>query len=146
MKKLFSFLFLSSTLLLSSCRTGGVIIRETPLGISETRKSVVSVVGQPRGVSENGREVLSQYYDKKNKNIEKMDMARERYYTQVIILGDRRPYDVQVQVMIESRNEDGGFDLIDHDDDRAAVIADKIRRALNQSRDTRNVIDDFRSF
>ena len=106
----------------------------------------MSVIGEPRTLSENGREMISQFYDKKNRPIEKMDMAKERYYTHVVILGDRRPYDVQVQVLVEGRNEDGGFDVIDRDDDRAGLIAEKIRQALNQSRDTRNVIDDFRSF
>jgi len=146
MRKVLSFFALASTLLLSSCRTGGVILRETPLGVSETRRVVMSVIGEPRSVSENGREMISQFYDKKNRPIEKMDMAKERYYTHVVILGDRRPYDVQVQVLVEGRNEDGGFDVIDRDDDRAGLIAEKIRQALNQSRDTRNVIDDFRSF
>ncbi|WP_374076614.1 hypothetical protein [Bdellovibrio bacteriovorus] len=146
MNKLIWFFLLGSTLLLSSCRTGGVIIRETPLNVSETRRAVMSVIGEPRSISQNGREIVSQFYDKKNKNIEKMDMVRERYYTHVTVLGDRRPYDVQVEVLVEGRNEDGGFDLLDRDDDRAGIIAEKIRQSLNQSRDNRNVIDDFRSF
>lgn len=139
------FVFLA-TVLLSSCRTGGVVLRETPLNLSETRRVVMSVIGEPRSVSQNGREMTSRYYDKKGSNIEKMDMAKERFYTHVTILGDRRPYDVQVQVLVEGRNEDGSFDLRDRDDDRAAPIAEKLRQALNQSRDSRNVIDDFRSF
>lgn len=146
MMKHISFLILAGTLLLSGCRTGGVILRETPLNVSETRRAVMSVIGEPRSVSQNGRELVSQFYDKKNKPIEKMDMARERYYTHVTVLGDQRPYDVQVEVLVEGRDEDGGFELLDRDDDRAGVIAEKIRRALNQSRDNRNVIDDFRSF
>ena len=133
-------------LFLSGCRTGGVILRETPLNVSETRRVVVSIIGEPRSVSQHGRELESKYYDKKNMALEKMDMARERYYTHVTILGDRRPYDVQVEVLIEARVEDGRFELVDRDDGRAAVVAEKIRVALNQSRDNRNVIDDFRSF
>lgn len=139
------FLLLCS-LLLSGCQTGGVILRETPLNLSETRRVITVVIGEPRGVSQNGREILSKYYDKRNKLIEKMDMARERLYTQVTVLGDRRPYDIQVEVFVEGRTSDGGFESIDRDDDRASVIAEKIRQALNQSRDKRNVIDDFRSF
>lgn len=146
MRKILWIFLLVFTLLLSSCRTGGVILRETPMNVSETRRVVVGVIGQPRTMSQNGREIFSLYYDKKNKNIDKMDMARERYYTQVTILGDRRPYDVQVEVLVEGRNEEGNFELIDRDDERAGVIAEKIRQALNQSRDSRNVIDDFRSF
>lgn len=135
-----------STLLLSSCRTGGVILRETPLNLSETRRVIVSVIGEPRTVSQNGRELTSRYYDKNGKNIDKMDMIKERYYTHVTVLGDRRPYDVQVLVLVEGRDEDAGFYLKERDDEKAAPIAEKLRQALNKSRDSRNVIDDFRSF
>ncbi|MEN0057781.1 MAG: hypothetical protein AAGB31_03010 [Bdellovibrio sp.] len=138
--------FILTSWLLVGCQTGGVLLRETPLGVSETRRAIVSVMGQPRAVSENGREILSHFYDKKHKKIEKMDMARERYYTHVKVLGDRRPYDVQVEVFIESRNAEGEFDLTGRDDGQAEIIAEKIQQALNQSRDSRNVIDDFRSF
>lgn len=146
MKNLCALFLIGITFLLSSCRTGGVILRETPLNVSETRRAVVSVIGEPRSVSTNGREIFSHYLDKKDKKIEKMDMIRERHFAHVTILGDRRPYDVQVEVIIEGRNEDGGFDIIDRNDEKASVIAEKIRQALNQSRDSRNVIDDFRSF
>lgn len=146
MKKLCALFLIGSSCLLSSCRTGGVVLRETPLNASETRRAVVLVVGDPRLISPNGREIFSQYLDKKEKKIEKMDMIRERHFTHVTILGDRRPYDVQVEVIVEIRNQGGGFDVIGHDDSKASVIAEKIRQVLNQSRDNRNVIDDFRSF
>lgn len=145
-KKAFCLLALSLGLFLTGCRTGGVILRETPLSVSETRRVVVSVIGEPRSVSQNGREILSKFYDRKEKAIPRMEMARERFYTHVTILGDRRPYDIQVEVLVEGRNADGGFEVISRDDDRATTIAEKLRQALNQSRDTRNVIDDFRSF
>lgn len=146
MKAWISGLLLVYTLVLSGCRTGGVILRETPLNVSETRRTVMSIIGEPRTVSSNGREMRSHYYDKKNNKIEKMNLARERYYTHVTVLGDRRPYDVQVEVLVEGRTEDGKFELIERDDDRAAGVAEKIRNALNQGRDNRNVIDDFRTF
>jgi hypothetical protein len=133
-------------LLLSSCRTGGVILRETPLSVSETRRVVVSVIGEPRSVSQNGREILSKFYDRRDKAIVKMEMAKDRYHTHVTILGDRRPYDIQVEVLVEGRNAEGSFDVIGRDDNKATTIAEKLRQSLNQSRDTRNVIDDFRSF
>lgn len=141
-----SFVLGLSFLFLAGCRTGGVILRDTPLSLSETRRIITTVIGKPRSVSENGREMLSEYYDKKNREISKMDMARQRYYTHVTILGDRRPYDVQVEVLVEGRDQEGRFVLEDRDDAMAAPLAEKIRNALNQSRDSRNVIDDFRSF
>jgi hypothetical protein len=134
------------TVVLAGCQTTGVMLRDTPLGVSETRKVVVSVVGEVREVSENGRELFSKYYDRKGNPIQSMDMAKERYYSHIIVLGDRRPYDINVDVIIEARDQDGGWELVDHDDHKSAVLADKLKKALHQSRDSRNVIDDFRSF
>ncbi|UYL10505.1 hypothetical protein B9G69_007945 [Bdellovibrio sp. SKB1291214] len=134
------------SVVLAGCQTTGVMLRDTPLNISETRKVIVSVVGEVRDVSENGRELFSKYYDRKGNPIQSMDMAKERYYSHLIVLGDRRPYDISVDVIIEARDSDGTWELVDHDDHKSAVLADKLKKALNQSRDSRNVIDDFRSF
>ncbi|WP_413585891.1 hypothetical protein [Bdellovibrio sp. HCB274] len=133
-------------MILMGCQTTGVLLRDTPLNISETRKVIVSVVGEVRNVSENGRELFSKYYDRRGNPIQNMDMAKERYYSHLIVLGDRRPYNISVDVLVEARDQDGGWDLVDHDDQKAAVLADKLKKALNQSRDSRNIIDDFRSF
>ncbi|NUN04311.1 MAG: hypothetical protein HUU57_01000 [Bdellovibrio sp.] len=146
MTRTFVGLFLCALVLLSGCQTGGVLLRETPLSLSETRRVITIVIGEPRDLSQNGREIYSKYYDRRNNRLEKMDMVRERYYTLVTVLGDRRPYDVQVQVLVERRTPEGGWEQVERDDDRAAVLAEKIRVTLNQSRDNRNVIDDFRSF
>lgn len=127
------------------CRTG-VILKETPLSITETRKAVVSVIGEPRKMSSNGRELSSKYYDRSNNMIERMEMQRERYWTHVTILGDRRPYDVQVEVFLEERDEEGVFRQSDRDDARAEEMADTLKKTLYQSLDNRNIIDDFRSF
>ncbi|MNS78744.1 hypothetical protein D3C72_1123740 [compost metagenome] len=146
MRKIFAASSLIAMLFLSGCRTGGVVLRDTPLGISETRKAVVTVIGEPRTMSTNGREMFSKYYDKKGAEIMKMDMVRERFYSHVTVLGDRRPYDIQVEVLVEGRTPEGTFELSHRDDAKASTVAEKIRAALNQSRDNRNVIDDFRSF
>ena len=146
MPKVLVVVFISFIAFLTGCRTGGVVLQETPLGASETRKVVVGVIGEPRNVSKSGQELISQYYDRKGQRIEKMETARERFHTCVTILNDRRPYDIRVEVFHEVRDAEGGFESRDQDDDRASVIAEKIKQALNQSRDKRNVIDDFRSF
>lgn len=139
---LFSLFIMFST----GCVTGGAIIRETPLNVSDTRKIVTTVIGVPLSVSENGRELYSQYHDGRGRSLEKPDAVRNRYQTVVIILGDRRPYDVQVLVNMQVRGPEGKFEHYDRNDDMAEATAEKIRNALNQSRGQRNVIDDFRSF
>ncbi len=145
MKRLAWLFALTIPVLMSGCRTG-VILQETPLGVSETRVAIVTVIGEPRLVSPDGRELYSKFYDKKGNLIGRLEMATERYYTLVSILGDRRPYDLQVEVIIEDRGEDGKFMFFDKDEAKARPIAEKIKKALNQSLGNRNVIDDFRSF
>lgn len=106
----------------------------------------MAVIGEPRKVSQNGREIYSQYYGRDGKNISDPAAAKQRLSTQVIILGDRRPYDIQVMVLIEERGQTRKFETVGQDDGRAAQIAENLRKRLNQSRENRNVIDDFRSF
>lgn len=128
------------------CQTSGVFLRETPLGISETRRAVASVIGQPRITSENGRELFSKYYDRKGYSGDHMKSARERLHTHVTILGDRRPYDIQIEVVVEIRDPEGVYREVEKDEARAEKIAMDIQKALVQSRDNRNIIDDFRPY
>ncbi len=145
MKAILWALFFTAPFLFAGCRTG-VILKDTPLGISETRRTVVTVFGEPRSVSPNGRELYSKYYDKKGVPIERVELVKERFYTLVTILGDRRPYDIQVEVIQEERDDDGIFQVSDRDEAKAAPLAEKLKKALHQSLDSRNIIDDFRSF
>lgn len=131
---------------LASCQTTGVFLRETPLNVSETRKAIVSVIGQPRITSENGRELFSNFYDRKGHSDEEAKNLRERLFTHVTILGDRRPYDIQIEVVVEMRDKGGTYRKVENDDARAEKIAVDIQKALVQSRDNRNIIDDFRPY
>lgn len=136
-----------SFVFLLGCQTKGVVLRETPLNISETRKAVASVIGQPRATSINGRELVSRYYDRKGNTDElALKNNRERLSTHVIILGDRRPYDIQIEVVVEIRDREGKYQVVDRDEGRAEKIAKDIQNALVQSRDNRNLIDDFRPY
>ncbi|MBS1969122.1 MAG: hypothetical protein JSU04_02375 [Bdellovibrionales bacterium] len=137
---------LLSLLVFAGCQTSGVYLRETPLNVSDTRKAVVSVIGQPRLTSENGRELLSKYYDRKGNSDDQMKTARERLTTHVTILGDRRPYDIQIEVVVEIRDKEGVYQIVERDDARAEKIAKDIQKALVQSRDNRNIIDDFKPY
>lgn len=133
--------------ILTGCQTQGVVLRDTPLNISETRKAIVSVIGQPRTTSENGREMVSKYYDRKGtKDEEQMKTVRERFSTHITILGDRRPYDIQIEVVVEIRDHDGKYQVVERDEARAQAISIEIQKALVQSRDNRNLIDDFRAY
>ena len=133
--------------LLNGCQTDGVYLRETPLGASETRKAIVSVIGEPRTTSDNGRELTSRYQNKNGSFDDGSKVLKERRYTVVTILGDRRPYDIHVGVVVEKKfKENGKFETAGPDDGLAQEMADKIKKALHQSLEKRNIIDDFRAF
>lgn len=123
----------------------GTVLRETPLGISETRKIMTTVIGEPRSISENGRELLSQYYDTKGR-FGTFDKERSRMYTRIVILGERRPYDIQVVVKVQARQSNGRFIDAAIDKRRSAETAEKLRQALHEGRDKRNFIDDFKPY
>lgn len=131
---------------LMACQTSGVVLHDTPLNISETRRAIVMVTGQPRSTSENGREMNSKFYDRKGNPEDVAKLGRERLYTHTTILGDRRPYDIEVEVVVEIKDQDGVYQVVEKDQGRAEKIAAQIKKALVQSRDNRNIIDDFRPF
>jgi len=129
------------------CQTTGIVLKDTPLNISETRKAIASVIGQPRATSENGREMVSKYYDRKGtKDDEEMKTARERLSTHITILGYRRPYDIEIEVVVVIRDHEGKYQVVERDDARARIVSKEIQKALVQSRDNRNIIDDFRAY
>lgn len=144
MKGLFRSFFLISIFCVS-CQHEGVILHETPMGLTEIRRVVTTVIGEPRKITPNGYELTSAYYDAKEKPLERPNEARERFYTVVNILGDRRPYDIQVRVFVEVRTPQG-FENVGLDEAFAQSWAGRIRKALHESRDKRNFVDDFKVF
>lgn len=145
MKNLFKTLFVVSMIYLTSCQHGGAKITETPMGLAEIRRVVSSLMGDPRVVSAGGYELDSRYHDDKGKPLDRPSEAKERYFTRVTILGDRRPYDLWIQVFAEARGLDG-FEGVGQDDMMAEEFAERLKKALHESRDKRNVIDDFKAF
>ncbi len=132
---------------LSSCATHqeGALLEETPLNMTESRKVVISVIGKPREISENGRELFSEFYDSRGLDYDPGKSGKERFFTQVLILGDRRPYDIRVIVPVEEK-QGRGFTLVGYDNEKAKRLSEKIKKALNLSRDNRNFIDDFKAY
>lgn len=138
-------LLLLSFLITASCQTG-IFIKESPAALADIRKAVVGVLGQPKVTSQNGRELLSEYHDKKGKVDESLVKGKTRFYTRVTILGERRPYDIKVEVFQEARMADQMYEIIAEDVDLAQNLANQIEAKLNESLKNRNVIDDFRAF
>lgn len=129
---------------LGGCVTGH-LIKESDRSLNEIKNAVFATMGQPRETATNEREFLSVYFSKKKVQNFDPEKSKERNYAKVTVLGDRRPYDIQVQVFLEER-VDGQYEEVGLDDELSDQIAEEIKKALRKSRDQRNVIDDFRAF
>lgn len=125
---------------------GSANIRDSDVSLSETRKALVKLYGEPRGLSQNGREFITQYMDKKGRVLESAKKAKERRFAHIKILGERRPYDIYVDVTIQVQVEGTAYDNVDEDEDLADVLADDIKKELLKSLENRNIIDDFNAY
>lgn len=142
-KMIFSFLF---SLAIVSCGGGAASIKESDFSLTDTRKALVKLYGEPRALSQNGREFTTQFMDKKGRVLESAKKAKERRYAHIKILGDRRPYDITVDVTIQSQIDENLYDDVGDDDELAENVTKAIKRELLKSLENRNIIDDFNAF
>lgn len=143
MNKKLSTLVLTLLVVCGCTSTATVPSQNKALG--EIRAAINSIAGEPRAISENQREIISQYFGR-NPNAEfDAQKSPERLYAKFTILGERRPYDVSVQVFVEQKYQ-GVFELVGEDEKTADKVAKDLIKRLNQSREDRNIIDDFRPF
>ncbi len=125
------------------CQTPGFIIEESNFSVKQHRIAITAALGQVRSVSENGRVIQSYYHDRTFKGFEVTPKTKERLYTQVVVLGARRPYRVSVEVHIERRDPDTKrFQDIGLEDSLGRKRAVDIKNMLNQSRDSGSVFDE----
>lgn len=120
---------------LTGCKTSGYFINDSPLNITEIRKIVNAVIGKPRSVSLNGREMFSDYHDKQFQPFQE-DPAKtpNRYSTMVVILGPRRPYEINVIVYVDQYDaETKSYVRTGVDDDLSRKRAIVIKKTLNLS-------------
>lgn len=128
-----------------------VVIKDIDWPIAEIR----TVIGQiiPVGVrtmSPNGHEVLSRHFilDRQGQPIPASD-AIKRYFTHFLILGDRRPYEVEILVTQEERALRGNqftYVVSGYEVRLAKQLEARLRSELTKRREDRNIIDDFRVY
>ena len=120
-----------------------------PLGELRAVATSVLPVG-PRATSPNGREILSRHFTLEGaRGYRPAADATERYYASILILGDRRPYDVQILVTLERRVLRGNqftYIIEGYDTRLAKELERKFRLELTKRREDLNIIDDFRVF
>lgn len=111
-----------------------IVQRSLPLGLRET--------------SANGREFYSNYFLPKDRRFKPAEKLPERYYAHILVLGDARPYNIQVRVRrqkVESVRE-GIYRDLGSDQTIAKAIQRRVQDQLNKRREDLNIIDDFRVF
>ena len=139
MKYLSAFLLL---IFLSGCQTTAFYIEDSNLPVPETRKVVAAIIGKPRIISLNGRELTSSFHDRKFEDLDETKKIKARYYTKVVILGPRRPYEISIQVTKEVLDLET-MSFVDQGIDEGLTLkrAIEIKRALNKSLDTYQAVD-----
>ena len=131
--------------MLSGCATSGFVLKNQNLPISEIKQAIVkSLPDGKRSVVSGGREFYSNYFLPKSQKFTGQQ-GRVRYYAYIAILGDRRPYEIQInvfrQVLRGQEFKDDG-----QDEGLARVVMRRLQNALSKRRGERDFIDDFRVF
>jgi hypothetical protein len=151
-------LLLSSLIIfLSGCITMGVsspkyalVIRNVDWPLQDLSALVAYEV--PTGLrttSPNGREFYSKYFVLDGAKYKLAGDATDRYTATITVLGDSRPYDIEIFVTHEKRVlRQSAFDYVEvgHDMMLARELEFKLKSELAKHREDRNIIDDFRVF
>lgn len=123
--------------------------------LSSLNRSVESVLkafefGVPgnkiRGRSKNGRVIVSTYHPYRGSAYESGLNSKIRAFVKMAILGERRPYDLKVQFIVEKRLPNDTYEIVRYDNRRARDVAKKMKEYLAARPDSSDVIDDFRAF
>lgn len=120
-----------------SCQTTGYFIQDSNLPASDTRKIVAATFGRPRVVSPNGRELYSSYHNEKFEALEDTEATPERYYTKTTILGAKRPFEIQIEVIWERYElETDAYVYSGVNEDLSFRRANSLRKSLKDAVDS----------
>jgi hypothetical protein len=151
---LFSFLFLTACTVLQKLQTPSYAIRirdlEQPLQFLQ-RLAVGTLPLGLQSSSSNGREFTSKYFAPgPGRGVYRAaSEAPTRYYAHISVLGDSRPYAIEVYVTREERvlkGNDFTYEVVGHDQRLAKELVDHLQMQLTKRREDLNIIDDFRAF
>lgn len=139
------FLILPLTFVQFGCTTLGYKVGSIDRSVIEIRQAITIAMGEPETVSENGRVFRSKYFPRRPDVRFDPNRSPERLRAEVTILGDRRPYDLSILVYSQTK-VGNGYSEPRLDEVRSRDLGLSIQFRLNQSRDSKNFIDDFRPF
>jgi hypothetical protein len=139
--------FVVFPVILVGCASTNAQIQNVPLSFNAVKTVVVhSLPGGTLRESDNGRTMTSAFFDPETmKPEDEKKPLKVRAYMVVSIFGSSRPYSVEVKAFKEERTQDG-YDDLGEDLELTDRLAERLRTALADRREDRNVIDDFRVF
>ena len=148
-------LLLSCVAALCCATPGTVKIEQQNVPLNLLQEVAVRSLPAGRGrTSINGREFYSKFFVPEGRVRfwgKPKSNAKSRYYARIIILGDRRPYDVDIIVIKQELVKSWGkseqsFEDIGASQKYGHQFADYFKVNLTKSLKDRNFIDDFRVF
>jgi len=141
--KFIKLIFLGFLNLNLGCATvPGYYIENSNLPVAESRIAITTVIGKPRLISLNGRELTSAYHDRNFEPIEIEKKTKVRFYTKVVVLGPRRPYEINVAVVKEMYDpQTQSFVAVGIDEGLTQTKALEIKKALNKSLENYRTLD-----
>lgn len=148
-KRWFTFLFAVVLVSSSSCTSlSGSYVEKK--GVNASIQGLIKAFDRAtnglRGKSANGRELVSRYQKPGSNSYENAGSEDVRAYSRLLILGDRRPYTIQVQYVIEERTKGEGYQSKRYDDAIARQTLRKVLEFLVNRPDREDFIDDFKAF
>lgn len=145
---IFSTLLLLFIIITPGCTSIGALeITNLNVPLNDLQRICIAVlpIGK-RFESVNGREYQSEYFHTTEGELKKAEGMAVRTFVQITILGDRRPYKIEVRAPVQRRVQSGQYELVKYDEGMAKVVSRRIQSALHKRRDDRNIIDEFRVF
>ncbi len=125
-------------------------IPELSYPLDAIEKSVVKSLVKVRKVSQNRRDYTSEFLMLNGKLWDPLSNETARAYVTVSILGERRPYSVDIEAIVEERpaNQPGysaRYKVVGQSKKLVDQIAFRIEDELRRTQQ-RNFIDDFKAF
>ena len=152
MRILISFIALCAALQFSGCASWTTVrIGDVDKPLSTIKRAIKSSLPLgTRTMDREGKRLESHYFlAGKNKFLRPIE-SDTRFYADVLIRGDRRPYSVEISVFKQIKQRAtsgvGRFETVDPDERLAELIRKRIVEQLSKRREDLNIIDDFRVF
>lgn len=135
-------------LVVAACTTATVSTAELDYSSSDIQKAIVNTLGVGLQPAESSERIYTSYpfrvpLGKRGEAVKDDDLVRAT--AKVAVIGDRRPYVIDVTVFVDEKDDTGRWESVGKDQRLARQLADQIQDYLARHKD-KNVIDHFRVF